>query len=213
VFLLDTLLVFKRSGYNMSSISPPNNNVFKKELLRKYELSPHKLKILLIVCRYFPHKKDDYGMTPEEHIAHYFNIFKVIRSVFNVSEADLLLKLHPAEENVYESYKRQFGVKIYGDITRTEELVCLSDLYIASPSTNVNYMALGSSVPAIFMNFSTSVKSPNECLEVFSIKSTANDTEEFVRKLRQFKNGGLPKQYDNNRIDLKSLDNIVRFIG
>src|SRR3989344_247988 len=184
---------------------------FRKELLKKYNLSPEKQKIVVVLSRYYLGKKDGHGLEGEEHIIFHYDVFKTIRSVFAPNEAELIFKLHPAEENVYESYK-ELGVNIYDDEANIDELLCLSDLYIADPATNVNYMALASNISAIFMNFYP-IKSPEEHLKHYHISDTALDMASFSQRLQQFKGGILPKQYDNSQVNTHSLDAAVELIG
>src|SRR3989338_1580272 len=184
---------------------------YREKLLKKYNLDPRKIKIFLVAYRFYSKRDEsDLGMTLREHLAYYQDAIKILRSFFPADAADIYLKLHPGEENVYDSYE-ELGVKIFGDESNIEELVCLADLYIASPQTNVNYLVLGSGVPALFINFS--LRSHLEAyVQNFHIRHVITDKNDFLEKVREFKDGKLEHQYDNSRVDLKSLDRTVEFI-
>lgn len=181
------------------------NALFRKKLLEKYGLEEGRLNIVVIIFRFYMTGH----MTRQEHVAHYYNVFKAIRSIFSVNEANILLKMHPSEDRLYESYI-ELGVKLYHDESRVDELVCLSDLYIADPATSANYLALGSNTPALFLNLSTAPI--NNCAPSFKIKHVATNEQEFLTMLQSFKNGTLEKQYDNEGIDTKSIHKVVEFI-
>jgi len=190
---------------------------YRRDLLGKYGLKEGKLKIMVTLFRYYRiyHYKEK-RMSVEEHVAHYYEIFKKIREVFSEDEADIILKLHPSEysegkANIYESYK-EFGVKLYLKGSVTDELLCLSDLYIGDPQSSVNYMLLASDVPALFINFSK-LKSMNNLAPYFYIKHIIGDQNEFVSMLQCFKDGTLEKQYDNSNINFKAVDSLVKLIG
>jgi len=185
---------------------------FREALLNGYGLSDRKPKIVVIIYRFYllPPIEED-RMSIPQHIAHYYDVFKTIREVFSEEEADIILKMHPGERMIYDSYK-DLGVKIYHDESRTDELVCLADLYIADPASSVNNMVLASDTPAIFINFSK-LQFLNNLMEYFHIKYMTTEKKDFVEKLKQFKEGTLEKQYDNSHIAIRSVENVLRFIG
>ncbi len=188
----------------------------KKQLLDKYDLSENKLKILIILFRYYRTPPDKYKMTISEHVAHYYEVLKKMREVFSESEADIMLKIHPGEysegqANIYESYKK-LGIKLYVGQSKTDELLCLSDLCITEPQTSVNYMILASNTPAIFLNMHHRTDI-DKLAPFFGIKHIVKKEDDFVNLLQQFKDGELPKQYDNSDIELKSVDNAVELIN
>ena len=183
---------------------------FRKKMLNRYGLNENKIKILVILYRFYLHD-DAYKMAVEKYLEYYRQIFKTIRNVFPLEDAEIILKMHPGEKRIYESYK-DLGVKIYHDESRTDELLCLSDLYIADPSTSVNYMLLASGIPAIFVNFSK-LTHLNNLMKYFGIKKTIIKNDEFVESLKLFKKGMLEKQYDSDLVDTCSLDNTIRLIN
>ena len=113
-------------------------------------------------------------------------------------------------QNIYESYKN-LGIKLYVGQSKTDELLCLSDLCITEPQTSVNYMILASNTPAIFLNMHHRTDI-DRLAPFFGIKHIVKKEDDFVNLLRQFKGGELPKQYDNSDIELKSVDNAVELI-
>ncbi|MDP3726664.1 MAG: hypothetical protein Q8R36_05760 [bacterium] len=192
-----------------------SNLIFRKELFNKYGLTEDKIKIFVNLFRFhvIPLPKK-YKMTNEEHVNHHLSLFKMIRSVFPREEADIILRIHPRESEVraiYEPYKK-LGVKIYFNESKTEELVCLSDLYVGDPTSSVNYMVLASNIPAIFTNFSN-LTAINNLGKNFYIKHIVTDEKEFVSMLKQFKMSTLTKQYDNTNINLQSVDKTIELIN
>ena len=194
-----------------------SNPAMKKALLEKYRLHDKKTKILVILFRFYRTPPEEEKMTVPEHVAHYYDIFKTMREVFPSEEADIFLKLHPSESsevkaNIYSSYEKDFEVKLFRGEAKTDELVCLADLYIGEPQTSVNYMLLGSGIPALFLNLSPR-KSLNKLAQYFGIKHIVETKEDFKNTLFSFKNGTLPKQYDNSDVDMRSVDNVVALIN
>lgn len=190
-----------------------SNNTFREKLLEKYIIDTRKLKIMVILYRFY-FAPEEYKMTIEEHVAHYFKMFKLIREVFPEQDAEIFLKMHPTEntmQKIYEKYG-DLGVKLFFGDSKTDELLCLSDLYIADPTSSVNYMVLGSGTPAIFVNLSN-FKALNEKIKFFNIKQVITGENDFIDKLKEFKNGLLEKQYDNTNIELKSIDKTIEFIN
>lgn len=186
----------------------------KNELLKKYDLSPNKLKIIVILYRFYLIGDERFKMTIPEHVAHHYALFKTIREVFTEAEAEVILKIHPTESPmpyIYESYK-PLGVKLCGADAKTDELVCLSDLYISDPTSSVNYMALGCGLPAIFVNFST-VQFLNDRMKYFYINQVVSDYADFRNQLRAFKSGSLVKAYRLPANSLESLDNTIALIN
>jgi len=184
----------------------------REQLLRKYSLDERKKKILILSSWYENYAQVKSAHTVEEdreQVSYFQKIVETIRSVCE-EDVEILFKLHPAERNIYESY-RAFGVKLYADEASSEELVVLSDLYIADPCTSANYMVIASKVPAIFFN-ATPLKALNKCTLFFPINRVEDSFEGLFSRLVQFKEGTLPLGYTSEDLDLKSIDRIVRFI-
>ena len=123
----------------------------------------------------------------------------------------MLFKLHPAEKNIYESYN-SLGVFFFGDESVPEELLVLSDLYIADPCTSANYMVIASGVPALFVN-AEALPALNKCTLFYPIKRIIQNWEELDKALLAFKRGTLDAGYDDSAIDKHSIDRIAEFIG
>lgn len=190
------------------------NSLLKDELLRKYGLEKNKLKIMVILHRFYLTADSKYRMTMEEQVAHYYDLFEIIREVFSEDEAEIILKTHPTEIQIYNMYKpyANLGVKIYSGEARTDELVCLSDLYIGEPASSVNYMAVGSGIQAIFVNFSQ-LKIINERGKYFFIKQVVGEKGEFIEKLKEFKAGKFENMYDKTKANLRSIDKTIELIN
>jgi hypothetical protein len=186
-----------------------SDKLFKKNLEEKYNIASNKINISILAWNY--HKKKRADITFEEHIGYFHDVISLIRKVYPKEEADILFKLHPSDNpQIYKQYEK-FGVKIYADDAATEDIVCMSDLCIADPWTSANYIILASNTPAVFVNFSR-MKLLNEGMKYFNIKYIVTQKETFLDKVKQFKDNRLPYQYDNSRIDTKSIDKIVKFI-
>ncbi|OGH69540.1 MAG: hypothetical protein A3C90_00275 [Candidatus Magasanikbacteria bacterium RIFCSPHIGHO2_02_FULL_51_14] len=189
-----------------------SDNFLKTALLKKYGLSQEKLRIVVILHRFYL-DPIPYAMTIEEHRNHYDQMFRILRDVFPAEEADIMLKLHPTENamtDIYEPYKK-LGVQVLYGSAKTDELVCLSDLYIGEPASSVNYMAVGCGVPALFVNFSKA-RFLNEKIRYFSIQHVVGDANEFQEMLRAFRRGALEKQHDASALNFRSLDQTISLI-
>lgn len=142
--------------------------------------------------------------------SYFGEIFKTIREVFSVDEADILFKLHPREENIYADLENQ-DITILGNEANIEELVASADLYIAHPLTAANFTAIARRVPALFINF-TPLLFLDDGKELYHLRSITKTHEEFHKKLQDFKQGILPFQYDQDAVDPTSLQKIISFI-
>lgn len=187
----------------------------KNRLLEKYGFSKDKLKIVVILYRFYLIPDGKYRMTIEKHVAHNYDLFKMIRQIFPVEEAEIILRIHPSENRmpgIYEPYK-EFDIKLcYGADTNTEEIVCLANLYIAEPVTSVNTMILACGTPAIFFNFSE-MRYLDKLAKHFNIKNIVHDKDEFLSMLQKFRRGILEKQYDDSSVNFKSVDSTIKLIN
>jgi len=177
-------------------------------LKEKYGVSSKRLNILVLSYRFHRAKLGRKGS--DYQIEYFRNIFSLIRSVYSENEANVLFKLHPAEENIYSSFE-ELGVGVCGDESETHELIGLSDLCITDPWTTANHYILGSGIPTIFVNLS-SLTYLNSLKDYYNIRNITTRDEDFSSALQKFKAGELEKQYDNNEIDTKSIGSIVSFI-
>lgn len=192
------------------------DSLYRQTLLQKYGLDPKKKRILIMSVWYEHH-----GAVRPAHmysdgdtktqIAYYERIIQAIRRVCSEQDYDVLFKLHPAEKNIYESY-RQFGALFFGDESISEELLVLSDLYIADPCTSANYMVVASGVPALFVN-AEALPALNKCTLFYPMKRIIKNWEELDKALLAFKKGTLDAGYDESAIDKHSIDRIMEFIG
>ncbi len=190
-----------------------SNKVLREQLLKKYGLDQNRLKIMVVLHRFYLDLGEN-RMTIAEHVSHHYEMFKIIHEVFAEENVHIILKMHPTENTmpeIYESYK-QLGVKLYHGEAKTDELLCLADLYISEPASSVNYMVLASGTPAIFVNFSKAYFL-NERMKYFYIKQIVSDQWDFRRLLLQFKHGTLEKQYDNTRINVRSVEAVIELIN
>ena len=221
-----------RFGFNPSTITVVGNaefqrvaelrekvlkdNEYKESLLKKYGLKQNKKRIL-IMSVWFEHHgavRPAHLYSREEtdrQIAHYCRIIEIIRSVCSEKEYEILFKLHPSEKNIYESYA-SMGVLFFGDDSISEELLVLSDLYIADPCTSANYMVIASGIPAIFDN-TEGLPALNKCSIFYPMIRITTNCNEFTEKVKAFKNNELELGYDTSAVNKHSIDQIVEFIG
>lgn len=187
---------------------------YRNSLLRKYSLSPGKRNILLLSSWYehYVAVKPAHTEAEERDQVEYFErIIRAIRNVCGEDEARILFKMHPAEKNIYESFRR-YGVHIYGDEALPEELLVLSHVYIADPCTSANYMVLASGIPAIFLNI-TPLKNLNKCTLFFPMERIITEWDSLHEALLQFKEGSLSLGYRTDSVDKYSIERIVSFIS
>jgi hypothetical protein len=187
-----------------------NSPETKKALAKKYDIDINKKNIIIYSSPFYRNG----FISPQKFIEYYHGIIKTVREVFSTKEADILFKLHPAEELSVDSYAifKDMQVKLYRDISN-EELISFGDLYIAHWST-ANFVPIAMEKDCIFINL---IKLPFADLykEMFSIKKFISEENEFKKLLIDFKNGTLIKQYDKNSIlsDGKCLARIIHWIN
>jgi hypothetical protein len=170
----------------------------KNRALKKYGINPNKINVALYTTPF--NAKDITILNNEEQTELYYKIAETIRTVFKKDAADILLKIHPAENtNIYKPLE-ELGVKIYGKDTKNEEFIYFVDLYISSPSTS-NYIPITMGKDAIFINF---LKAPSILVdpikEAYGIKKVISDKAEFIKLLNDFKLGKLQRQYTDEHI-------------
>lgn len=215
----DTITVVGNAEYQRVSELKAHivrDSSYRQTLLQKYGLDPKKKKILIMSVWYEHHGavRPAHMYSEEDtktQIVYYEHIIQAIRRVCPEQNYDVLFKLHPAEKNIYESY-RQFGVLFFGDESIPEELLVLSDLYIADPCTSANYMVIASGVPALFVN-AEMLPALNKCTLFYPIKRIIKNWEELDKALFAFKKGTLDAGYDESAINKHSIDRVMEFIG
>ena len=189
---------------------------FRDGLIRKYGLDHNKKRILILSVWFAHHgavRPAQYYSTKEKErqITHYRRLIASVRAVCPAESYEVLFKLHPSEQNIYTSYET-LDVRIFGDESISEELLVLSDLYIADPCTSANYMVVASGVPAIFDNTET-LPALNKCALFYPITKIVQNIGEFQEAVDAFAKGGLSRGYDDTDIDCKSIERIARFIA
>lgn len=192
------------------------DNAYRESLLKKYGLNQNKKKILIMSVWYEHHGavRPAHLYSKEEierQVEHYKRIIEIIRSVCNADEYEILFKLHPSEKNIYESYA-SMSVLFFGDDSISEELLVLSDLYVADPCTSANYMVVASGIPAIFDN-TEAIPALNKCSIFYPITRITTTLHEFKEMMEAFKNNELELGYDPSVVNKRSIDQIVEFIG
>lgn len=185
-----------------------SNKIFFEYLLAKNELSKNKKRVLVISTSF--NHKDIRILSNEAQDDYYYKLFITIKKILG-KDYEILFKLHPSEPDIYNNC-RQLGVKIYGENTQTEELVCLSDLYIAHPQSTVNYMAQAIDKPSIFINI-IGLDIYETAKNYFNIISTIKTIDDFSNVLTNFRENKFIKQYNNYEINVNSIDNILKLIN
>jgi len=157
--------------------------------------------------------KDITILSKQEQLAYFSHIIDIIRSVFSESEADILFKIHPAEDITLYGPLSHRGVKLYDKHTENEKLIFFAHLYICHHSTtNLIPIAMGKDVILLNLLKLKLAKGIEEC---FSIKKFIDDEREFRQLLADFKRGTLHKQYENPErlFTENSLANIMSWIS
>ena len=188
---------------------------FRESLQKKYTINTQKTTIVVLGFRLTRAISGDgkRRLSEKDHVAYFRNIFADIWHVFPKEEVNILFKMHPGDGNahVYESYKF-LGVSIYGDATRTDELVSVSELCIIDPWTAANYLISASGIPTICVDFAP-VQGRVVPKEDFNIKEIVSTRDRFQKMLKNFKEGMLVRQYNNDDIDVRSADKIINLIN
>jgi len=182
---------FVRNLYQEIEASPTK----KESLFQKYDLNSQKKNILLISTTF--HLEATTKFTDNAgQILYFENVIQTIQKIFPKEKATIIFKIHPREQDIYSEKYQPYGVKVFGRESSVEELVILSDLYLAHPLTSVNFSASGVYKDSIFFNFS-----PYDFLDEtgrnFGIKEIAKTETELENKLQQYKEGKLAKQYQD----------------
>lgn len=185
------------------------DTAFRESLLRKYGLSDDRKKILVIST---PFHEGFYAvfLDADGQRKYYSTIFEDIRSVFSSGEADILFKLHPRESPKYATFEKD-GVRVFHNESNLDELITISDLYIAHPTTAANFIIRASRTPAIFINFSHFLWM-DDGKDIYNLRSIVKTHDALRSYLAQFRAGKLPIQYESSEADTRSIDNIAEFI-
>lgn len=178
-------------------------------LEKKYQLTPGKKRILVLSTPFYTGARAVY-LNRAGQREYFDKIFKNIRTVFGVKEADIIFKLHPREQNIYGDLS-DMGVHVCHNEADLAELIALADLYIAHPGSGANFVVRASGKPALFINF-TPLLYMDAGKELYQLRSIVKTHEDFRAQLAAYKAGILPLQYDASDVDPASLQKIVDFI-
>lgn len=181
----------------------------REALLARYGLTEGRRKILVLSTPFYVGRGKAVFLDRRGQIEYFKRVLADIREVFPESETDILFKLHPRDEPIYDSLT-PLGIKMFHNEANLEELVAVADLYIAHPTTAANFTIRASSTPAIFINF-TPLSFFDEGKRIYHLRSITKTREEFRNQLAEYKRGTLPLQYDAD-VDINSLSTIADFI-
>ncbi|HEY4524281.1 MAG TPA: hypothetical protein VJL36_00765 [Candidatus Paceibacterota bacterium] len=183
---------------------------FRKELERKYDLGK-KGKIITVLV-WGLHKRKRWNFSLEEHLDYFRMILESIRKFFPPVTAEIVFKLHPGDDATLYFPFKDAAVKVFGDEAETEELIGLADLCISDPWTAANTLVMAVGGPAFFVNFSR-LTAINAGKELYRLHELIISRRGFEDSLRQFKQGIITPQYDDQHIDLHAIDKIIALIG
>ncbi len=183
----------------------------KQALAQKHQVNLDKKNIVIFSTPF--NTKDIVLFSDSQQLDYFKKIILGIRQVFSPAEANILLKIHPAENiELYQPLKK-LGVKLFGKQTNNFELTALSDLYLCHHSTT-NFIPMAMNKQAIFLNL---IQSPYiERTKAYNgIKKFISSQDEFKNLLADFKNNSLPLQYspDPSIITPDSLQKILAWIN
>lgn len=189
------------------------NPELKSKIKKKYSVDDSRINIALYSIPF--NTKDVTFFTKREQMKHFYGIALAIREIFPEEGANILLKIHPAEN--IETYKplEFLGVKVYGKDTINEELIYFVDLFISYPSTS-NYVPIIMNKDAIFINLLKFSKAIGEGDKAsYGIKKIVYNKREFKKLLKEFKQGKLKKQYTADHIiaDGRCAERIKRWLS
>lgn len=167
--------------------------------------------VILVLSHPFYTGRNSVYLSEAEQRAYFGAIFDDIRRIYSEGAVQVLFKLHPREKKeTYGAYSKN-GILVFGNEADLDELVALSDLYIAHPLTAANFTIKASDRPALFVNFSP-LEYLDEGKDIYHLRHIYKTRDEFRSALRTFKEGTLPLQYDASDVDSGSLEKIADFI-
>ena len=187
-----------------------SDQALRKSLLKRYELENGKTRILILSHPFYTGRNSVY-LDEGQQLTYYAQIFDDVRSVYSKDAVEIVFKLHPREKReTYRTFDNS-GIHIYGNEADLNELIALSDLYIAHPLTAANFSIRASGVPAIFINFSP-LTYLDEGKDLYKLAKIVKDHEEFRSMLQAARDKILPLQYDPQGADPRSLEKIIDFM-
>lgn len=182
--------------------------VFRTSLERLYGLAPGRRRVLILSTIFYAGHAM-LSMSANEQVSYFGSICDDIAAAY--PDADILFKLHPRDKEIYGPLERK-GVRLLKTEANVEELIMLSDLYIAHPLTAANFSVIGSGVPALFINFTT-LSLLDMGYELYGLARIIKDRAQFRDALAEAAAGRLPLQYDETRADPQSREKILRFVS
>ncbi|TSC67865.1 MAG: hypothetical protein CEO19_12 [Parcubacteria group bacterium Gr01-1014_73] len=188
-----------------------NNKIERQRLAEKHHVDLSKRNIIFYSTPF--NRKDIQILTNEEQYRLTESVIKIIREVCPPEEFDILFKLHPSEDISQYQKLNHYGIKFMGPIADNNELVGLSELYLAGVSTT-NFIPLAMNKDAIFLNLGN-LPQIESAKPFFGIKKFITDQKKFRELLSEFKDGNLEKQYGSVEkiITADSLAKIISWIG
>ncbi|HEY4521142.1 MAG TPA: hypothetical protein VJL57_01950 [Candidatus Paceibacterota bacterium] len=182
----------------------------RKSLLEHYGLSEGRTRILILSHPFYTGRNSVY-LKEEEQREYYKKIFEDVWSVYKKEETDIIFKLHPREKKETYTAFDEMGIRIFGNEADLNELISLSQLYIAHPLTAANFSIRASGKQAIFINFSP-LMYLDEGKDLYRLSNIVKDHDEFRSMLQEASDGTLPLQYDTSGVDHRSLEKIIGFL-
>ncbi len=178
---------------------------------RHYGINRRKKNIILYSSPF--NLKDVTIFTDEEQYRYAERLISLIRGACPPSAYDVLFKIHPAEDLSLYRPLEALGVKLFGKDAVNQELIALSDLYIAD-NTNTNFITILLGRPAIFINL-MNLPLVEKAKDYFGIRSFVHSETEFSERLRDFCAGRLAPQYhrDGSIFTPRSAERIRAWIG
>ncbi|MEK7147601.1 MAG: polysialyltransferase family glycosyltransferase [Patescibacteria group bacterium] len=188
-----------------------NDKNKRQELAKRHNIDRSKRNIIFYSTPF--NRKDIAVLTDQEQYQLTETIIKTLREICPQSEFDILFKPHPSEDIGQYQKLNRYGVKFMNPIADNNELIGLSELYIAGVSTT-NFIPLAMNKDAIFVNLSK-LPQIESGRSFFAIKRFITGIDELRSLLQSFKNNALEKQYQqpNKIITPDSLKKILGWIG
>ena len=186
-----------------------NNQDEYLALEKKYNLSPGRKRVLLLSTVFYAGHAT-LCMTRGEQLAYFRAICADIWSVYPKVGWDILFKLHPRDEEIYSPLE-QDGALLFGNDAAIEDLMAVSDLYIAHPLTAANFTLQSAGIPALFINL-IPLAFLDAGKRLYGLLNIVHDRGTFRAQLKEVYAGTLPLQYDASGVDPHSLQKIIDFI-
>lgn len=179
------------------------------EISQKYGIDPSKKIILIFTTPYdIPGVMEI--LTQEEQQEYYRAIIRAIQKHIPPQEATIVLKIHHRESLAMYQPLIGPGVAVLDKIANNEEVVALSDIYIADGST-ANFIPMAMGKDALFIHF-LNIPIMLNTREFLGIKKFITSMDEFSEHIRMWKTGTMPAQYAPGSVDTNAREKILDFI-